>query len=353
MADLAALAEVGRLRHELGVDGDQLDFLVRHDAADLRALRHALTDALAAPHRPAFQRMAAAARLLPAPVTATIAAKALGPFLCSKVAAELDPTEARKLVGHLRVPFLADLCRTLDPRAAADVIRAIPAERAVAVGVELYRRRDLETLARFIDVVAEDTIPRMLDVVDDDGCLLEIAVAAESRLRLDAIFAMLPDDRVLGVVESAALSDQLTEAVVLLGELGQEQAARAIGLVVGSGHVLLTDLVAEISRLGGWDELLPVMAGLDPDVLATVASSPALDRPELFLAVARDVVDAGLGPEIVALVGAMPDDRQEQLARSLAGSAPQVARHLAELVETVTGASDLAAARALREALGP
>ncbi len=351
MADLAALAELGRLRHELGVDDEALGFLGRYDVADLRHLRRAIADALDAPHRPAFRRAAAAARLLPAPVAALIAEKAFGPLLCSKIAAELEPDHARKLVEHLHVRFLADLCRTLDVEAARPVIEAIPERRAVAVGAELYRRRDVYTVARFIDVVPFSVIPPMLDAVDDDEFLLLVAVAAEGRRRLDEVFAHLSDDRVVGIVHAAAASDHLADAVLLVSELGPEQAARALELVVADGELLVTDLVAEISRLGGWDEVLPVLAGLDPDVLARVAASPALDRPELFRAVAEDVVAAGLASEVVALVGAMPADRQEQLAGALAAGAPGVAGELYDLVQTVPGAADLPGARALRGAV--
>ena len=278
MADLAARAEAERLRDELGVGDDRLQFLQDHDHEDVRRLRLLVSESLAAPHRAAFRRLAGASSMLPAMVVAPIAEKAFGPVLSSKVAAELGPDEARALVGHFRVPFLADLCRTLDPAAARDVVAAIPAERVLEIGRELHRRGDLVTLGRFVDVVAEDTIPPMLEVLDGDA-LLQIALCADGRDRLDTIFRQLADARVLDIVRAAAGSDQLVDAVALLGELGPDQAARTISLVIGAEPALLADLVATLDRIGGWDELLPVIARLDPADLEALESSPALDLP--------------------------------------------------------------------------
>ena len=350
MGDLASRAEAGRLRDELGVGDDRLQFLHDHHHQDVRRLRLLVSESLAAPHRAAFRRLAGASSMLPAMVVAPIAERVFGPVLSSKVAAELGPDEARSLVGHFRAPFLADLCRTLDPTAAGDVVAAIPAERALEVGMELHRRGDLVTLGRFVDVVAEDAIPPMLGVLDDDA-LLQIALGADGRDRLDTIFRQLDDARVLDIVRAAAGSDQLADAVALLGELGPDQAVRTITLVIGAEAELLADLVATLSRVGGWDELLPVIARLEPADLEALVASPGLDRPELFAALARDVVDAGLGHEVVTVVGAMPEERQRQLAATLADRSPVLAGELLALVDAVDGAAALPAVAELTAAL--
>lgn len=350
MSELATRAEVGRLANELNVPAAELDFLLGCDAADLRGLRRGLSAGMDARHRKTFAGMARASKLLPAGLLSPIAEKAIGPLLCSKIAAELEPDHARKIVGHFSVPFLADLCRTLDAVAAGSVIRAIPARRAVAVGRELYERRDSDTLAKFIDAVDDDVFEPMLEVIDDEGFLLDVAVSAESLARLNTIIELLDAGRLVALLHAAAASSALAELVVLLGEIDAEQAERILVAAVEEGEVLIADLVAAVSEIGGWDEILPVAADLDPDVLGRLASSPAIARPELFRSVADDVLAHDLGDEVVALVAAMPEAVQRDVAATLAASAPEVAAELLVLVDQVAGAADLPAVHALRAA---
>lgn len=332
MADLAARAEVGHLARELHVDPSSLAFLEGFDASDIRGFRHAVAESLAARHRRTFVSMAKAATLLPARLLPPIAERAVGPLLCSKIAAELEPAHARKIVGAFSVPFLADLCHTLDTVAAADVLAAIEPSKAVPVGKELYRRGDLETLGRFIDVVDAGAIPPMLDVIDDDS-LLRIAVVAESHERLSAIFAELSDDRIRELVESGVRSDLLDEALVVVAELDAEQLARTIEVIVDAGDLLLTDVVSGIAALQAWDRLLPVIASLDPEHVGRIASAPVLSRPEVLESIVEHVVAAGAIDDFVSFVGTIPEPDQRELARIVAGSAPPVARRLVELAE--------------------
>lgn len=348
MADLAAMAEVGHLARELHVDDDRLDALADLAAEDLRHLRRLVAESLAARHRSTFAGMAKAAKLLPAKLLPPIAERAIGPLICSKIAAELDPAHARKIVGSFSVPFLADLCRTLDTAAAEDVVRAIPADKAVPVGIELYERGDVETVGRFIDVVHERAIPPMLEVVDDDA-LLRIAIVAERRERLSTIFADLSDERVLQLVEAGVRGDMLDEALVVVAELDETQLARTVEIVVGGGDALLTDVVAAIAGLRAWDRLLPVIAGLDPELVAAVASSPVVSRPDVFESIVAHAAEADAVDDFVALIGALPVPDQEALATALAQSAPDVAGRLVEVADD-HGVVDLPALDVLRAA---
>lgn len=351
MADLAALAEVGHLSRELHTDEASLAFLADHDPADLRRLRRAVVESLGARHRKTFAGMARAAKLLPASLLPPIAERAVGPLICSKIAAELEPGHARKIVGAFSVPFLAELCRTIDTAAAADVLAAIPPSKAVPVGEELYRRGDLDMLGRFIDVVDVGAIAPMLDVVDEDS-LLRIAVVAESRERLSTIFADLTDERILRLIEAGVRSDVLDQALVVVAELDHEQLVRTIEIVVDGGELLLTDVVAAIAGLRAWDRLLPVIAGLDPEHVAMVASAPVVSRPDVFESIVDHVVAADAIDDFVALVGAIPAAKQEELASTVAASAPTVATRLVELADEHGVGQDLPALAVLRAAIG-
>ncbi len=332
MADLAARAEVGHLSRELHLDDGRLDFLAAFDADDLRRLRRSTVESLASRHRSTFAGMARAAKLLPAKLLPPIAEKAIGPLVCSKIAAELEPGHARKIVGSFSVPFLADLCRTIDTASAADVLAAIRPEQAVRVGEELHRRGDVDPLGRFIDVVDPRSFPPMLEILDDDA-LLRVAVVAESRERLSLIFAELTDHRILELVECAVRSDLLDEALVVVAELDAEQLVRTVGIIVDAGDTLLTDIVAAIAGLGAWDQLLPVIADLDPEHVARVASAPVLRRPDVFESIVVHVETADAVDDFVAVIGSLPPDKQHELASAVADSAPDVASRLVAVAD--------------------
>ncbi len=348
--DLIARAEVGHLARELHVDEEDLDFLVAHDPGAVRRLRAEVARALADEHRATFAAMARAARLLPTAVLPPIAERIVGPVLCGKITAELDPAHARRIVGHFSVGFLADLCGSVDAHAAADVLSAIPARPALEVGRELHRRGEIDTLAKFVDVVVEPAIAPMLEVLDDAE-LLRIAVVAESRLRLSAIFSTIDDDRILGLVEAAVVGDVLADCLVVVAELEPDQLARTVAVVVDGGDRLVTDVVAAIADLSAWDQLLPVIAALDPEHVARVAASPVLTRPDVIAGVADHVVAAGAVDDFVALVGAVPASRQQELAAAIADAGPDLGRSLLALAAEHGVDADLPALAALRDRL--
>lgn len=349
MTDLSSIAEVGHLRRELHVDDDALDFLAGLAIDDLRHLRRTVATSLGARHRSTFVGMAKAARLLPDKLLPPIAERAIGPLACSKIAAELEPAHARKIVGSFSVPFLADLCHTIDTHAATDQLRAISPSKAVPVGEELYRRAQLETLGRFIDVVDERAIPPMLDIIDEES-LLRVAIVAESRERLSSIFGQLPDERILALVDAGIRAGLLDEALVVVAELEAEQLVRTIELIVDAGELVVTDVVAAIADLDAWNRLLPVIAGLDPAHVAKVASAPVISRPEVFESIVDHVIEAGAVDDFVALIGALDDDEQEQLARTVAETAPAVCRRLIEVADELGKGQELVALAVLRSA---
>ena len=351
MTELAAMAEVGHLRRELDVETDTLDFLASYEADDVRRLRIAVSESLASRHRSTFKSMAAASKLLPKPVLSTIGEKAVGPLICSKIAAELEPGHARKIVGSFSVPFLADLCRTLDTISAQPVLLAMPKRTAIPVGTELYQRGDLDTLARFIDVVDIELLPPMLEIVDDDA-LIRIAIVAQSRDRLSVIFEMLSDERLLSLIEAAVRGGVLDQAVVMVSELSAGQVTRVIEVVVGAGDVLITDVIAAVADLDAWDRLLPILAGLEPSDVATVASSPVLTRPEVFESIVDHVTEADALGELVAIIAALSDEQQQELARGVASGSTELAQRLVELSDERGVGGDLPALATLRAAVG-
>lgn len=295
--------------------------------------------------------MAAASKLLPKPILGTIGEKAVGPLICSKIAAELEPGHARKIVGAFSVTFLADLCRTLDTISAEPVLRAMTSKVATPVGRELYERGDLDTVARFIDVVDLEVIAPLLEIIDDDA-LIRIAIVAQSRERLSEIFELLTDERLLRVIEAAVRGGLLDQAIIMVSELSAPQVTRVLEVVVESGDLLLTDVVAAVADLDAWDRVLPIIAGLAPADVATVVSSPVLTRPEVFETILDHVTASDALDDLVGLIGALSTGQQEELAGALASSSPEIARRLVDLSTERGIGVDLPAVSVLRATLG-
>ncbi len=118
---LQTRAEITKLARLLGREAAELAYLERVAAADLRRLRHGVTELLYDADAAALRRLAAAGRLLPAGLVATIAQRAFGPVLSARLAGLLDLERAVDVAGKLPPEFLADVAGELDPRRAGEL----------------------------------------------------------------------------------------------------------------------------------------------------------------------------------------------------------------------------------------
>lgn len=91
MSQIEILAEQIKLARLFGTQPERLSYLNPLDAAQLRALRLRLSDALFDQTRSSFQRVAMASRLLPNGLVALIGEKVFGPMLCARVAGLMPP----------------------------------------------------------------------------------------------------------------------------------------------------------------------------------------------------------------------------------------------------------------------
>jgi len=217
----ASRAEILKLARVLDVTPERLEYLARVDADDLRAFREQVTDRLFDANLTVLQRMALAARLIPAPVLAKIAEKVFGPLLCARIAGLVDVSRGVDVAKRLDPPFLASVAADLDPRRASAIIARIPLETVVAVANELARREDWITLGRFVGHLPDPTVRRSLDVVDDPG-LLRIAFVLDDKSRIDHVMSLLPKGRLAGLITAAGADEQLwAPALDMLAHLGE------------------------------------------------------------------------------------------------------------------------------------
>jgi hypothetical protein len=226
---MTARAEVEKLARALEVDPGRLAALEGEAPADIRALRHAVADALFEADRRHFLRVAAAARVIPVALAAKLAEHALGPLLAARVTGLIDPSQARDIARRLSPGFLAEVAVRLDPRHAAEVIAGIPAQLIARTAAELEDRGEHVAMGLFVAHVADEALAATIDVLSDDA-LLRVGYLLEAPERLDSIVASLPDERIECLIVIAWDDDRWDELLGLGLHLGDEQRARVVAL---------------------------------------------------------------------------------------------------------------------------
>ena len=262
-AGLVTTAELTKLARALGLPPDRVEFLARLPVDDLRRLRDAASAALFDRHRTGFHRMAAASRLLPIGVLATIAERTMPPMLAARIAAEMSPGRAAELAGRLGTVYLADVCVELDPRRAGPIVAALPLPVVVAVAGDLVRRGEYLTIGRFVDAASDEVIRAVLSGIEGDEPLLRIAFHIESPGQLARVVGVLPDARVRDVVlagvtgppelQVAGLS-LMSRAGALgarLGDLAAEASPADLTRLLDTAvaHGAVPELAAVVSRM--------------------------------------------------------------------------------------------------------
>jgi hypothetical protein len=244
---LRAQAEVMKLARLLGREPDELSYLERLAPADLRALRDSVTETLYDAHGNSLARLAAASRLLPAGVTATIGQRAFGALLSARLAGLLDTGKAVEVATKLPPPFLADVAVELDPRRASDLIGAIAPALIGQVTAELVARREYVTMGRFVGHLSDEAITAAVAAMDDEA-LLQVAFVIEDTSELSRLFAKLPRGRAGGVIVAAADEGLWLEALDLLNHLHKRQrkemVAAALGLDDAAQEAILDTIIA-------------------------------------------------------------------------------------------------------------
>jgi hypothetical protein len=212
---LRSQAEVLKLARLLGQAPERLEYLQAVPLTDLRELREQVTDVLFSAQSTALARLAAASKLLPIGLIATIAEKAFGPLVSARIAGLLEPSRAVAVAAKLPPAFLADVAIELDPRRASDVIAKIPAGQIADVTRELVRRDEHVTMGRFVGHLSDEALVAAIGEMDD-LVLLRVTFVLEEQERLERIVWLMPERRLESIAEIAAGGKLALEARELL-----------------------------------------------------------------------------------------------------------------------------------------
>lgn len=246
--------EVLKLAELLHRDPGSLSYLEALPVDDVRQLRDQVTDVLFSTNQKTFARLAAASKLLPAGLSATIAERAFGPVLAARITGELEPSRAVEVAERLPPAFLAEVAIELDPRRASDVIAQIPPPQVAAVTRELVVREEYVTMGRFVGHLPDESIAAALGVTDDPA-LLRTGFVLEQKPRLKEVAELLGPKRLEGLIGVASAHDLWPEALELLAHLDTERQRQLVELAVQQDDVL-ESLVNAAERHGIWDDVL-------------------------------------------------------------------------------------------------
>jgi hypothetical protein len=254
---LEVRAEILKLARLLGRDPGQLDYLEPVPASEIRELREQITEMLFSAHGPAFTRLAAAGRILPAALVALIAEHVFGPVLAARMAGLLEPKHAVDVAARLPTTFVAELSLHLDPRRASEVIGLIPPRQAAEVTRELVARGEYVTLAGFVGHLPDEAVVAALDMIDD-AMLVQIGFVLEDKDRLAHLIRLLPSERLDGVVAAAVSASFWLEALMLLAQLDEALQAKLVKRVAALDSAYRELLAQRALAAGVLDQLGPL-----------------------------------------------------------------------------------------------
>ena len=217
-------AEIQRLARLLKLSHDELDYLRELPSRELRALRDQVTARLF-DSQGALVNLAAATRVLPVSLVASLSEKVFGAMLSARIAGLLDSDRAVDIAARLPVAFLADVALELDPRRVADILAKIPALTVAAVTRELVSRGEWVAISTFYGYLPRDSI-RAAIAEADASALLRIALVLEDKAQLSAVLAVAPDGTLAAIAAAAESEGLAGQLRALSGYLSPEQQAQ-------------------------------------------------------------------------------------------------------------------------------
>ena len=306
-------AEIAKLARLLGRDPDQLAYLAAVPAADVRELREHITETLFSAGAGPLGRLAAASRLLPVGLVATMAERVFGPVLSARIATLIEPDRAVQMAAKLPTPFVAEIACELDPRRAHEVIARIPAQQVADVSRVLVERSEFVTMGRFVGHLDPAATKAAVGVMDDH-CLLQVGFVLERKESFRDVFDLLSDGRLRSVIETASAEGLWAETLDLLTNLDDDQREHAIEIAAGCDDALLDTLIAAADAQSLWGLVLPLTSLMSEANLKRFVGLRSLQRKGVL----EHIVDAAADHEelwtsLVPMVSQLPPRCQSRV----------------------------------------
>ncbi|MFC4374294.1 hypothetical protein ACFO5K_09285 [Nocardia halotolerans] len=320
------VAEIAKLARVIDADPADMDYLMSQPPSAIKAFRDQLSDEMSGRDVARMQRVAAAVKLVPKPIAALVAEKALGPALAAAVAGAVEPQRAVAIAESLSPKFLADATVLLDPVRAAEVIARVPADMAGAVARELIERGDYLTMGRLAGAMPDSVLWAALPQATDSD-ILQVGLHLEDSSQAERLLNMVTD-RVPGMVAAMYAEEKWADAISLLDLIGPEQRARMADIVAQQEDEVLDGLLTAVTHLDAWDALLPVAAGMTITGLQRLAQRPIMHDPTTLTRVSDISLTQGLWLDLLPLVPHLDRPQQQCLAERVLAENDNALREL-------------------------
>ncbi len=261
MTDFRKHAERVKLARLLHTQPEALGYLDQLDLSTLQTLRFSSRRFLLEEHRSLFRRVAAAMRILPAPLAASLGERILGPLLCARIADELDTARVLQLVRHLPTEFVASIAVHVDTDRTRELAAALPLADVLEISRLLVVRREYSLLGDLVGNLPLNLIEAMLRAIRDGEALLRIAFFVENTQRLSDILDVLPPDQVMSVIRAAAdeATDLWPEALALISVVKPHWQRRLVSMAVDGDEATLASMVRGVVKHSLWATALPLL----------------------------------------------------------------------------------------------
>ncbi len=344
MSELLTRAELVKLSRVLVTEEKAVAFLAPLGPLGVRTLQECVSAALFDEYRGALQRLADAARLLPASLVAKISEMVFGPMLSARVAGLMAPDKAVDVASKLHVKFLADVTVQLDPRSAAELLDKIPVKITVDVARVLLERREYVTMGRFVDVLTDEAIKAVMKELTDDA-LVRIGFFVERRERLAELISLVSTDRLRGIVKAVSCGTPHMQAagLAMMSQLPPRMQGKLGDLAVALGAQALTSLIAAAQRENAADVVAAVMVNVSAEGRQAFAALLEGMDPKMLANWAQVTTQAGLWPAALRILA----DSGVEIQQQAAGALKRLDR---DVLKTIGAVADN---EGLRAGLGP
>ena len=318
MSKLDSSAELVKLGQLLHTPSSELQFLEGMSLETLIKVRELSTDKLFNDGSKLFHKLAAASKLLPLGVTASLGEKIFGPMLCARIASQMPYPRAIDLAKKMSTPFLAKVTLELDPRRVKDIIQNMPLENLQAVATELLKHKHYMVMGRLVNFMTASNLKVILNGINSEEALLHIGFFIEGKHQLSDIIRLLPKERLKTLIGYLQLHTELwPEALALMVHL-EDDLKREMGDISAElGETVLNSLVSSVYERQLWQDALPLFANMSPSAQLQLINTATLNDPAVLKSALESTDKFGLWATLLPLVEYMSDSQQKVLAELL------------------------------------
>lgn len=254
-------AELLRIANLMGVGEADIAFLGRLSAESLFDFRQSLID-IYFEENPALKRFAKIANVLPSAVIAKLTVDAIGPTLAARVVGEVDTRAAVGVLKRVPIDFVVDTAVQADPRRVIPLFSESPRQVAKDAADELIRRKEYVAIGQLIAYVEDDVMEHALGTASDLDVLYS-SFLIEDKDRLGDGVAMLSDERIASIIQTAAKKKMWLEALDLMSHLETGEFRRVVTQAMVLGDSVLDELFEFVSAEDLWYIAVPAVCLAD------------------------------------------------------------------------------------------